>query len=894
MLEIERPVKGLDGPGRFILDELVDNGFAVLDEEVYRMAFEDIWSCDDLTRRALGLTVLEGLELEVVVRGALGQPGATFELQLKSPLGRHTEAALDGGMIRVGDDVFLLSASVGKAIDAVRSRPPSPSPEEQYRILSELRDVEQVKLPAAFRKGVEVIEGWSLDAVEREGGIAVDFGTGRNGRGEEVDLTGLGAGLERGNAQSAAPGRMRSSYGLADGSRVFLAEKVKPAAHRVVRERRKILSRRELAAALQADPTLGLDPAIVALDGFSERVAQLGVFVAEPQLIVKGSGVQWVPEIQLAAHGDVPLRFMVSDESDLDELQHAVLEGEAVGDGLVEYKGVFVPIDQARELLELVRNRFKGVISEPKGVLIPIVREEEEPPPTSWEETLGQLQFTAPADLREGIALRDHQQRGVAWLQELAWKRERSGALLADDMGLGKTLQVWSFLSTWRAHGQVGQGPMLIVAPVSLLENWQVEYERFFDGDFDVRMLEARHIEHLDWGGLGPGDVLLINYERLVRAAVPAAQVDWSVVVLDEAQKIKNPSTLVSHVAKSLKARFRVAMTGTPVENSLLDFWNIMDFLLPGMLGTRREFNREYRLSGDAEQKLEAAGRLRAKVGWHMLRRLKEDVARDLPPKTEYPSRWHPRDGMHDWAAEMTKKQHEVYAGIQTYLEKVVERGEENPVTAFLRALEGWRLTVDHPLLAEKIEELLLEESVPSLIAQSAKLTQTVRIVDGVRDRGEKVLVFTNFKMTQRMLRRVFQERYGVRVAIINGDTPASAVHRSLDSRQQVVERFNASEGFSVLVLSPIAAGFGLNIQGANHVVHFTRHWNPAKEAQATDRAYRIGQQLPVSVYYPMSLSSRFSTFDARLHELLASKKALADESLVPSEEVKLADFRMG
>jgi SNF2 family DNA or RNA helicase len=156
------------------------------------------------------------------------------------------------------------------------------------------------------------------------------------------------------------------------------------------------------------------------------------------------------------------------------------------------------------------------------------------------------------------------------------------------------------------------------------------------------------------------------------------------------------------------------------------------------------------------------------------------------------------------------------------------------------------------------------------------------------------VLVFTNFKMTQRMLRRVFEERYGIRVSIINGDTPASAAHRSLDSRQQVVEHFNASEGFSVLVLSPIAAGFGLNIQGANHVVHFTRHWNPAKEAQATDRAYRIGQQLPVSVYYPMSLSSRFSTFDARLHELLASKKALADESLVPSEEVKLADFRMG
>ena len=891
MLEIERAIEDLSSAGRFILEELVDNGFAVLHDGWFRLSFLDVWSFEAATRDALGLSTLYGMQLEVVVRGVLGQVGTSFELRLESELGRHTEQALEGGLIRWADDVFLLPKGVGIAIGAIKSRGPRPNAEEQYLLLSEIRNLEGVVLPDAFEDGVEVLKGWGLEVKEEQGGVRLDFGQGKGAQNNDVDLTGFGSKISKGNASGIGVRQMRSSYGLPNGKRIFIASGARPSAFGMMEQRKKILTRRDLAAALHADPAMGLDPNVIGLDGFSERVAQLGVYVADVQIFVKGSGTQWQPEVVIGAETVMPLRMLIHCEEDFMELELAVAKGSKAKDGLVEFRGLFIPLIQGIELVGLLRNRFiDGSEEIPRGTLIPIVREEEGDADAAWQTTLGRLSLLRPPNLRPQFCLREHQEQGVAWLQELAWNRGARGALLADDMGLGKTLQVWSFLDAWQASSEV-KGPMLVVAPVSLLENWLAEYHRFFEGGFNVGILRSNQIDRFEWEKLGEGDVVLVNYEGMVRAAVPMAQIDWSVVAMDETQKIKNPATLVSHVSKSLKAQFRIAMTGTPVENSLLDFWNVMDFLSPGLLGTKLEFKKEYRVDGNTQEKLLAAGRLREKVGWHMLRRLKEDVAKDLPPKTEHPSNWDPSLGMHSWSSEMTTEQHQVYAGIQKHFDEVTRLGVERYVTSLLRALEGWRLAVDHPLLVEKLEGVLSDQPVNELIAQSAKLTHSVGIIDDIQAKGEKVLVFTNFKMTQRMLRRVFQERYGIRVPIINGDTPAHASTRAKESRQQVVERFNALSGFAILVLSPIAAGFGLNIQGANHVIHFTRHWNPAKEAQATDRAYRIGQTLPVSVYYPMSLSTRLTTFDARLHELLLSKKALADESLIPSEEVKLADF---
>lgn len=892
MLVVEGRLKGLRASGLLILKDLEENGFVEVQGGAFKIDFDDVWTLEETVRQSIGLEVLNGLELQVAIRGALGKPGASFDMRMTSPLGNHTARALDGGKLSWAEDVYLLPKGVGRAIGVIQAAGQAPSPESQYRILSEIRGLEGVKLPDAFAEGVEVIEGWGLDVEEDEGGFRVGYGEGRNSKSEPVDIDQLGDRIEESNIAAVPVQQMHSAYTLPDGRRVYLGGGAKPAAHDMMQRRKRIYSRRELAAALHSDPTLGLDLDTVSLDGFSDRVERLGVFVTEPQLHVTGSGTHWEPEVVMATEAAQPIRFLVREEEDFKELERAVFEQEEAGDGLVEFKGVFIPLEHALELLSLLRQRFEGGEQVPQGTLIPIVREEPAGPDSAeWHESLGQLHFSPPANLKSEFSLRTHQQQGLAWLQELAWNCKSRGALLADDMGLGKTLQVWSFLETWVCEERAKDGPMLVVAPISLLENWMAEYARFFNGCLRVRIVSTRDLEMLDWSGLGVGDVVLVNYEGMVRAAVPMAQVDWSVVAFDEAQKIKNPATLVSHVAKSLKATFRIAMTGTPVENSLLDFWNIMDFLCPGLLGSKREFKRGYHVDGTMDEKLAAAARLRSKVGWHMLRRLKADVAADLPAKTEYPHGWTSEQGLHKWSSEMTDLQHRVYSGIQQHLEDVRRTGSERYLTALLRAIEGWRLTVDHPLLTEKIEDVLERESVPALIEQSAKLTNTVRILDDIRSEGEKALVFTNFKMTQRMLRRVFEERYGIDVSIINGDTPARAASRARESRQQVVERFNTGDGFSILVLSPIAAGFGLNIQGANHVIHFTRHWNPAKEAQATDRAYRIGQTLPVSVYYPMSLSTRLTTFDARLHELLLSKKALADESLIPSEEVKLADF---
>jgi SNF2 family DNA or RNA helicase len=431
----------------------------------------------------------------------------------------------------------------------------------------------------------------------------------------------------------------------------------------------------------------------------------------------------------------------------------------------------------------------------------------------------------------------------------------------------------------------------MVVAPVSLLENWQAEYAKFFEPKLTIHMPSPQDLQRMDWSELDKLDVLLMNYERLTRNALQAGQVDWGVIALDEAQKVKNPGTAISHVVKSMKSQFRIAMTGTPVENTLLDFWNIMDFVEPGLLGGKQEFAKRFKVQADDAAMLKAARELRELVGWHMLRRLKEDVARDLPTKTLEPLGWMPQDGLHQWGDELTEEQHRVYAGIQAQHEMDVARG--GGPQAMLRAIEGWQLTCDHPLLAAKIWSKVEEAHTPALIRQSAKLSSTIAILNNVQARGEKALVFSKFRATQLLLKRVIQDSYGVDVSIINGDVPSSqqAATKAQLSRQALVDRFNASEGFQVMVLSPIAAGFGLNIQSANHVIHYTRHWNPAKEAQATDRAYRIGQTKPVTVYYPMSLSAGFKTFDANLHLLLDRKAQLAKEALFPSPSVELKDF---
>jgi SNF2 family DNA or RNA helicase len=455
-------------------------------------------------------------------------------------------------------------------------------------------------------------------------------------------------------------------------------------------------------------------------------------------------------------------------------------------------------------------------------------------------------------------------------------------------MGLGKTIQVLYFMEWYFQNGNAK--PNLVIAPVSLLENWEQEHKKFFkNSNLDLKLLwgsNVRNYVHVNDKELtikclnNPG-LYLTTYETLRRHQIPFAMVNWGIVALDEAQRVKTPGTLVTNAAKALKAQFKIAMTGTPVENSLVDLWCIMDFCNPGLLQDARTFTKEYvkplkEINTDFE---ELSKVLRGKIGEALMRRMKFDVAKDLPDITPIENRVHEE--------KMPLEQYKAYVNELYSIEEM--KSSNNQGAAVLQGILNLKSISDHPFL--KSHDLLTMD-INEVIHSSAKLIKTISIINAVKEVEEKVIVFTDNKKMQRVLRRVLLELYNLHVAIINGDTPSSTsgAKNAKLSRQQEVDKFQNQSGFNVIVMSPIAAGFGLNITGANHVIHYTRHWNPAKENQATDRAYRIGQTKPVHVYYPIAIApnNELNTFDIILNKLLENKSKLASSTLFPSAQIEI------
>lgn len=349
--------------------------------------------------------------------------------------------------------------------------------------------------------------------------------------------------------------------------------------------------------------------------------------------------------------------------------------------------------------------------------------------------------------------------------------------------------------------------------------------------------------------------------------------------MLDEAQRVKTPGTLVTNAVKALKVDFKVAMTGTPVENSLMDLWCIIDFCSPGLLENARDFSSQYQkpLEDENTDIEELTLNLRERIGATLMRRMKYDVAKDLPT-IEYIK----------YKEEMPEAQYNTYINELNAIEKA--REEEQAVNPVLQGIHNLRSISDHPYLKHhQVENFDADK----LINSSAKLKKVIEILSEIEGKSEKAIVFTQSKSMQRLLRKVISEKFNLSLAIINGDTPSSRSrqHSTKLSRQQEIDKYQEKEGFNIIIMSPIAAGFGLNITEANHVIHYTRHWNPAKEQQATDRAYRIGQDKPVTVYYPMAIApeNEFKTFDLVLNDLLKRKSKLASASLFPTERIEIS-----
>ena len=445
--------------------------------------------------------------------------------------------------------------------------------------------------------------------------------------------------------------------------------------------------------------------------------------------------------------------------------------------------------------------------------------------------------------------LRPYQTRGYSWLSFL--RQWGLGACLADDMGLGKTIQTLALIQRdWRGNGK---RPVLLVCPTSVVNNWEKEATRF-----TPRLPVLVH--H------GPGRkrgaaftkeaerhaIVVSSYGLVHRDVKTLRKVQWSGVVLDETQNIKNPETKQARATRSLKADYRVALTGTPVENNVGDLWSIMEFLNPGFLGSESEFKRKFFVPIQAERDPSAAERLKRITGPFILRRLKTDrsIISDLPEKLETKV-----------FCSLTKEQASLYASVLKDTEEALEDAEGIERRGLILAtLSKLKQVCNHPA------QFLGDNS--GIADRSGKLVRLTEMLEEVIEVGDRALVFSQFAEMGGLLQRHVQETFGLEALFLHGGVPKS-------QRDRMVERFqNEVGGPPVFILSLKAGGTGLNLTSANHVFHFDRWWNPAVENQATDRVFRIGQARNVQVHKFICAG----TLEEKIDEMIERKKEVAEK----------------
>jgi len=666
---------------------------------------------------------------------------------------------------------------------------------------------------------------------------------------------------------------------------------------------------------------------------FGPRVFGIGdfPFVARPYLRFSATGVFDDPDA-----GDMPGRsrfeagiacnyadgsneqVAFSSRKEILDLNAAANHSFRSGLGEVSFRGKSIVVDRPflaslEELVGRITARPGAGAAQKKEAerrfLLIYTNEEQLEYEEDLSEGAGDEDLDLPSSLLPSAQLRDHQRRGVAWLQR-NFRLGRHGCLLADDMGLGKTLQTLTFLAWLIEQGHLSEqssnpkcapwNPILIVAPVILLESevWIKDMRQFFRNDGAVfkpwvtlhgKQLKTHRISVrgsetligtpvLDLTALRKYRVVITNYESLTNYQHSFARMKdgWTVVVTDEAQEYKTPGTKISHALKSLSPRFRLAATGTPVETRLLDVWNIFDFLQPGrLLRSSSEFSKRFehtdKSTGGTPLKSQIDDLRKTlrfgKPDAFVLRRSKVDILKDLPQKHEHRLECNLSEDQRRWHLELLRRAREAGDGSHPLL-----------------LLQQLMRVSQHPKVFPRYEPVQPDEA----LSLCPKLAQLVQTLQKIRVKKEKALIFTRSLDMQQLLAEVLQAKLDVRAEIINGATSRFGGDKAgQQTRHAILDRFRESPGFDLLILSPDVAGIGLTLVEANHVFHYGRWWNPAKEAQTTDRAYRIGQTKDVHVYYLIGVDPlrQFKTFDERLEALIARRRSLAADFLAPMPE---------
>ena len=879
---------------KMIADQQPDG--ARIDAESVRMRHRVAASLDGDSARALGLPPLVDLTFRTDVEGALGT--ASFRLRHEwSKFGLRQNPRRVGAVLRTEDGDRRLPLWLLEAVEVAEAFVPGTDLGAHWEALARFRraldpGVEMAAEPTAakvsmtdFLQGLEVRLADSFGIAPRPPQPAgpdeklLDFDPvpfcRPNLEAFAEDELAERHGELRGDALSRFQDRVRTrgslpAYRVGDGSYLVIEGRARTVLDVMARKQRASASERDafvrnpraaisdaVEARLRSDGELddlspeseqeaierAAGPAFIETLEYSTRVIGLTVYRDPGIESWESSGMEWLPEADREdpGHGDRVVSDESSERADSQETQGPVV------------------LDTRENFIDL-----------------------------GWTPRIEKRDGAFRESTLDGIVteLKDHQKVAVEW-QIRCWSAGLPGVLNADEQGLGKTLQTIAFVRWLQDHMDGSEpkrrGPVLVVAPTTLLPTWEAEVERHTDSrglgqairlygsalggykspgarGVDTREGQAK----LDLGilhtavaeGRGHRFWVLTTYTTLTNYQHSLARIPFAVTVFDEIQALKNPASLRSFAARAVQSDFRIGLTGTPIENRTADLWAVLDQLTPGLLGSLAEFQRRYAVPDESNM-----GDLHARVfrpsnglPGLALRRTKEQVARELPEKAR---RLHPR--------LMPQGQATAYDAVGDKL--AAGRGA-------LQALHHIRSVSAHPDLVGYIGE--------DFVADSARLRAVFDVLHDVRRLGERALVFIDHRRVQYRFVELARREFGLpRIDVINGDTP---IHR----RQAIVERFqrhlDADGGFDLLVLGPRAAGTGLTLTAATHVVHASRWWNPAVEEQCNDRVHRIGQDRPVTVHVPMAIhpERRERSFDCLLHNLMNRKRRLASAALWP------------
>lgn len=500
---------------------------------------------------------------------------------------------------------------------------------------------------------------------------------------------------------------------------------------------------------------------------------------------------------------------------DIEGVQNALMDASITNSGIINVS----------QYIELIRreyfSEYKDIENTVDGSLV-----------VQALQSKGEVPVALKANLY------DYQRKGLFWMNSML--SVSKGCILGDEMGLGKTLQVIAVFQSMKVKGEM---PVLVVAPVSLLENWRRECEKFApELDVYIHHGPRRTGRYKD---LMEHDVVVISYNTASSDLSMLKMIEWQCAVLDEAQNIKNP---YSDRAKSVKAITRknsIAVTGTPFENHITDIWSIVDYVMPGLLGTIETFNH------NVPDDLLGAQKIEPILSPIMIRRLVKDVANDLPEKVVIPQ-----------PIIMSDREVSEY---ERFRNEVIGNTKSGTAVT-ISLLQKLRMYCTHYSLCN--EEICNDPTV-----DSNKYQRFCEIVDEIVSRNEKVIVFTSYKRMFNLFVNDIPKRFGISVETINGDTPVG-------ERQGLVDEFNNRKNAAMLVLNPIAAGTGLNITGANHVIHYNLEWNPALEDQSSARAYRRGQEKTVFVYRLYYKG----TVEEVVNERIERKRMMASSAVVGTD----------